>query len=229
MDSNHRVQYWENNIERWNSYYHLSHSEEELSGPRWFRFLYKIFLVPIEAWLMKKRFQKTIAYLDKFIDGKSTFVDLGCGAGLFSEYALPKAKKVIAVDFAKASVNLTKEGLTNSLVAPIAKYEVLLIDLRHDQPPVGDVALAMGLAPYIEDIEPFLQNVLSSTTTLCCNYVNPRNPFNILRRFFPVLNVRGYVFHDPGYIENIVSRLGFQILKRERFATGYIDIYVKSD
>jgi SAM-dependent methyltransferase len=219
-----RVQYWESNINKWNSYYEFSHSDEELNGPRYFRRFYRAYLVPIEAWLMKRRYKMTIDFIESNLVSGKSFNDLGCGAGMFTIAALKKGAHVNAIDFAETSLKTTREGAVRNGVNT-SKLKTLKLDLRVEAPPFADVTIAMGVAPYIEDVEEFLGRVLASTDVFCCNYVNQNQPLNWLRKVLPVLNVRKLYFHSPRRISLIVTSKGFNLISRIKLGTGFVDIY----
>jgi ubiquinone/menaquinone biosynthesis C-methylase UbiE len=219
-----RIQYWESNINKWNAYYEFSHSDEELNGPKVFRKFYRAYIVPVEAWLMKRRYKMTIDFIESNLEPGKSFNDLGCGAGMFTIAALEKGASVNAIDFAETSLKTTLETATRNGVST-RKLKTLKLDLRVDAPPFADVTIAMGVAPYIENVEEFLERVLSSTNVFCCNYVNQNQPVNWLRRVLPVLNVRKLNFHSPRKIAYVVSSKGFDLTSRVKLGTGFVDVY----
>jgi SAM-dependent methyltransferase len=219
-----RVQYWEANINKWNAYYEFSHSDEELNGPRPFRRFYRAYLVPVEAWLMKRRYKMTIDFIEANLSPGKSFNDLGCGAGMFTLAGLEKGAHVNAIDFADTSLKTTLETAARNGVSS-DNLKTLKLDLRVDSPPFADVTIAMGVAPYIEDVDDFLGRVLASTNVFCCNYVNQNLPLNWLRKIFPILNVRKLYFHSPRKITRIATSKGFDIVSRVKLGTGFVDVY----
>ena len=221
-----RKKYWEDNIEKWNGYYNFSHTKEEFEGSLIFRWVYRTFIGPVEALLMKRRYQITSNFLDANVHSKTSFNDLGCGGGVFSILALQKGAKVSAIDFTDAALNLTSEAV-NFYGGISSNLQLIKMDLRSDTPPFADVSIAMGVAPYMEDIESFLGRTLSSTNLMMCNFVSPDHMINRVRQKIPYLNVRRLVFHSPEMIETILQKNCFSLKSRIKLGTGFVDVYVR--
>lgn len=52
--------------------------------------------------------------IDKAVNEKTVFCDLGCGTGLFTVYAAHKAKKVYAVDYDESILEVARENIEKS-------------------------------------------------------------------------------------------------------------------
>lgn len=221
-----RMKYWEDNIDKWNMYYKYSHSKEEFQGSALFRIIYRHFIGPIEAFLMKKRYEITKQFIHSNLKPNETFNDLGCGAGMFTVLALQIGAKVNAVDFTKAALKLTREAVRFHALDE-SKVDTVNLDLRNDIPPRANVTIAMGLAPYISDIEHFLLRVFPKTDVLMFNYVSDTSLMNRFRMKFPTLNVRGLEFHNTETVDLVASRCGFTLLSRQKLGTGFVDTFVR--
>ena len=162
---------------------------------------------------MKRRFRLTNDFIDSYLLPECSFNDLGCGAGMFTIAALEKGSHVNAIDFAETSLNTTLEAATRNN-RNTKNLNIVKLDLRFETPPFANVTIAMGVAPYIEDVEDFLVRILSSTDVFCCNFIDQNHPLNWLRRMLPVLNVRKLYFHSPKEFSHIVFANGFSIISR---------------
>ena len=221
--------YWERNINNWSKLYlKISHGHEELECPHWLKTIYHSIITPIESYLMKKRYAKTLSFISTFVKKGDTVADLGCGTGIFVVELLNRGAKVLAIDYTEAALNLTKELVMNTCPDKQSFVTYLKLDLRNEQIPQCDAAFAMGVAPYIAEIEPFISNVMSGATILYLQLVDPRNIFNRLRDALPWLNVRKLNFHNKNNLNNYYSQKGLHLQKRENFATGYIDLISKA-
>jgi SAM-dependent methyltransferase len=215
--------YWETNIERWGEYYlEMSHGHETLEAPAWFAALYRASIGRLERKLMAERYARTMRFLDTYVKPGIVFNDLGCGTGIFTVQALRRGAVVNAIDFAEGSIRATRRNVEAH--APDARADFIVADVSRDPLPKSNVSLAMGLSPYVADLDKFLENVLQSTDLLCCLYVDPRHWSNRLRDLLPFLNVRRLQFHHPSDVDRNYSRHAWKLLGREKFATGYIDV-----
>jgi SAM-dependent methyltransferase len=215
--------YWETNIELWGDYYlEVSHGHEQLRAPAWVAALYRFSIGRVERRLMAERYARTIKFLNSHLTPGLILSDLGCGTGIFTVEALRRGAIVNAVDFAEAAINITRENVT--VHAPGGNVNYIVADVAKDPLPRSDVTLAMGLAPYIGDLDGFLNNVLTSTQLLCCLFVDPFRWPNRLRRAFPFLNLRKLQFHSRADVDRIYARHYWKLIERSDFATGYIDV-----
>lgn len=215
--------YWDTNIERWGDYYlEMSHGHEALEAPTWFAAIYRVSIGRLERKLMAERYARTVGFLDTYIKPGIVLNDLGCGTGIFTVHALKRGAIVNAIDFAEGSIKATRNNVEAHVAN--AKAAFIVADVANHNLPKSDVSLAMGLSPYIADLDSFLENVLQSTDLLCCLYVDPRRWSNRLRTALPFLNVRRLKFHHPSDVDRNYRRHRWNLLSREKFATGYIDV-----
>jgi SAM-dependent methyltransferase len=214
--------YWDQNIDKWGDLYlQMSHGHEQLDAPRWLARLYAATVGRLEARLMRERYAITMRFIEENVGPGSVFADIGCGTGIFTVAALRRGAKVQAIDFSESSLRVTKEN-----VARHASGEVsyLQIDPQAAPVPAADVALVMGVTPYVRDLAAFLGNVLPHTRRrLFCQYTDPRRVSNRVRRLIPALNVRNLIFHAPAEVDAIYAQLGWRMRERVPFATGFID------
>ncbi len=215
--------YWNKNIDHWSKLYlNISHGSESLDAPPWFSKVYQSTIGKIEARLMQKRYELTISFLDRFIKPGVVFSDIGCGTGIFCVEALRRGAVVQAIDISERALEVTQENV--KLHCPNGKISFHHLDLQKSPLPKTDVALAMGVTPYVEDISAFLKNILSSSDVLYCQYSDPNQIFNKLRTSLPSLNVRNLVFHSRQTVSEVYLRNFAAIRERQTFATGYIDL-----
>jgi SAM-dependent methyltransferase len=221
--------YWEANIEKWgNLYLDISHGHEEFKGPKALGFIYNRTLVPWEAHLMKTRYQQTMDFLKTSLHQEALLSDVGCGTGVFTVMALQAGARVNAIDFSSSALNATRALVEKTSPALASRVTYHHLDLRTDELPKSDVALMVGVLPYIADAEATMTRVLSSTQKILVQYVDRNSPSNLIRRALPILNVRSLNFHSREQIESLASRLGFRRTSCEKLGTGYMDQFVRS-
>lgn len=219
--------YWEANITKWSDLYlDISHGHEEIIGPTWVRSLYMKLIFPMESRLMKQRYLKTIEFINMYCTPQSMVLDIGCGTGLFTVELLNRGASVKAIDFSESALQATQENVVANAPLFKGKVEYFLADVSRKNIPKGDIALAMGVAPYIHEIDEFYRNILSSCQVFFCLLVDPSHWINRLRRMMPWLNVRKLQFHSKKRIDEIIRQHGWHLVTREQFATGYLDIIV---
>jgi predicted RNA methylase len=217
--------YWNQNIERWGDFYlDISHGHETLNAPPWLAAMYRATVGRLERRLMAERYARTVVFLDRFVRPGITLSDLGCGTGIFVVEALKRGAVVNAIDFAPTAITITRDNVQRYAPSGTVNYRVA--DVTRDSLPLSDLALAMGLAPYIADLQAFLDNVLPTTEMLLCLYVDPDRWSNRLRAWLPLLNVRRLQFHKRSAVDAIYHRHAWQLIERRNFATGYIDLVV---
>jgi 2-polyprenyl-3-methyl-5-hydroxy-6-metoxy-1,4-benzoquinol methylase len=220
-------EYWNQNINRWGELYlEISHSKEEFIAPTWLEFLYHKTITPIEAKLMTKRYNLTMKFIHDNINEKTVAVDLGCGTGIFTVEILKMGASVVAVDYAQASLALTKKLVEEIVPDAISRIKYLPADITYQSLPPSDVVLVMGVTPYVTNITSFLENILPNTKMLYCLFLDDKHWANRLRKYFPILNVRKLEFFDRNFIDEQYQKHQWKLISRNNFATGYIDLAV---
>ena len=218
-------EYWEKNIQKWSKLYlDISHADEKFGCPGFVERIYHALITPIERSLMKKRYHKTIAYFDAYVKPGTVVADLGCGSGIFTVELLRRGAEVRAVDFTQASLEMTRQLVASQCPELIDRVQYFQMDITQQMIPRCDAAFAMGVTPYVEDIETFYDNVLPQTQVFYCQMVDPTSPANLLRRALPMLNVRRLRFHHKRRLDAIYKKHRWTLKRREIFATGYIDL-----
>lgn len=221
--------YWEKNINNWSKLYlKISHGHEDLACHPWLKYIYHSTITPIESELMKKRYEKTIAFIEKHIQSGDLVADLGCGTGIFVIELLNRGAKVLAIDYTDAALTLTKNLVLEKCPTRQSSVTYLKLDLRKEKIPQCDAAFAMGVAPYISEIEPFVLNIMSGTNLLYLQLTDPSNIFNRIRTCIPALNVRNLKFHDKKTMDYIYIKNQYILIQRDNFATGYLDLIRKA-
>jgi len=221
-------EYWNQNIANWGKFYSdFSHSEESFDAPRVLGILYHLLITPIEAKLMKKRYQLTMNFIDNYVKEGMVVVDVGCGTGIFTIELLKRKAHVKAVDFAQSSLDLTKTLVEKIVPNYSENIEYLLIDVTKQQLPKSDLVIAMGVTPYIKNLEDFYSNILPTTTIFYCLNMNPKHWINVIRKIVPFLNIRKINWFEKTLVDDILKRYNWKLVSREKFATGYLDIAIK--
>lgn len=220
-------EYWENNIREWgNLYLQLSHHNEELKGPTFFRRIYQFFIIPYESKLMKIRYQKTIEFIEQNVKDGNVVSDIGCGTGIFTVQCLKKnAGLVNAIDISINSLKTTEENVNAHCFNKPIKVEYYQKDMQAViNMPKSDISIAVGVLPYIENLDIFFKNVLTETDQLFFQFSDLYHPANYLRKYLKFLNVRNLQFQTKHDCERICEKYGFRITRFERFATGYLGV-----
>ena len=227
-------EYWDQNIESWGKFYlNESHSGEVFNCPQWFSFVYNKTIVPIEAKLMEERYKLTLDFVDKYAKPGMTFADIGCGTGIFTIEMLKRGANVIAIDLSDSSLLATEININKRNQNFSGSIEYLKLDVAKEKIPKADVALAMGVTPYVKNIEKFYGNILPSVDLFCCLFLDPKHWANKVRKFLPLLNVRDMNCFEKVRISRLNEQYCFKQLERRNFGSGYIDyverVKTKSD
>jgi SAM-dependent methyltransferase len=215
--------YWNKNIDLWaDKYLEISHGNEAFDRPAWFSSLYNATIGRIERRLMKQRYALTVQFIQEHVKPGTRFSDLGCGTGIFVVEAAKRGAIVNAVDFSEASLRAARKMVEHH--AQDAPVTFIQADVQRDPLPDANVTLAMGVTPYLADIKGFLSNVLPKTEILCCQYTDPHAWASVVRRLFPILDVRSLQCYGKAGIDAQYRAHGASLLRRTAFASGYIDI-----
>lgn len=213
--------YWDENISRWGDLYlNISHGHEKLSGVPGITWLYNRFIVPYEAKLMKVRFQKTVEFIDRYVGEGKTLNDLGCGTGIFVVKALQCGASVNAIDLSGESLKITESNVKTKSPEGQDRVTYTQADAQTQSLPKSDACLCVGVLPYVTDVEAFLGNLLDATNVAFIQFTDKYNFSNRIRRLFPFLNVRNLQFQTLNQLETIASKIGFEVIHCEDFATG---------
>jgi SAM-dependent methyltransferase len=219
-------QYWDQNIEKWGELYlDISHGRETLVGPAWFCAAYNASIGRLERKLMADRYARTMAFIDTYISPETIFSDLGCGTGIFVVEALRRGAIVNAIDFSPSSLAITRQSVNR--YCPGARVNYQQLNVQTDELPASDVTLAMGLTPYLTDLDAFMDRALPSTKLWLCLFVDPEHWANRIRSAFPLLNVRNLQYYNRRDVDRLYAKYRWKLIKRESFATGYIDLASK--
>lgn len=219
-----RQEYWNQNIDKWaDLYLEISHSEEEILGGKITKLLYRRFIMPYESRLMKERFRLTMDFIDSHVSESTVVNDIGCGNGIFTVECLRRGASVNAIDFAKSSLLLTRDRVESLLPESVSRVMYFEIDASKDVLPNADISIAVGVTPYFDQIEKFLSNVLTTSSTCFVHYLDPFHWANVARSILPFLNVRQLNCFARKTIDANYLRYQWELSERRRFASGYID------
>lgn len=214
--------YWDKNIDKWGEkYLDISHGHETFDRPAWFTTLYNATAGRLERRLMKERYRLTIALLDRYLKPGMVFSDLGCGTGIFVVEAARRGAIVNAVDFSESSLAATRRNV--EMNAADANVTYTQADLQTDTLPQSDLSLAMGVTPYLTDINAFIENALPRTAILCVQYTDPSHWASRIRHAIPALDVRSLQCYDKDSVYQSYRKNSGILYDRKNFASGYID------
>jgi len=221
-DTDGYLKYWEANVEKWGNLYHsASHSGEKLQAPGWLSWLYLRTAGLCEAALMKRRYALTMDYISKLEPG-THLLDIGCGTGIFTVQALIRGCRVTAVDFAEAALAATRSAAERACPGAMGRLELFNLDVRKDAIPAADHVLLVGVLPYIDDPAFLLDQVARSARTALIQFNDAGHWANRTRTVISSLNVRRLEFHRLDSIAARLSRKGWVLTSKTRFATGYM-------
>jgi predicted TPR repeat methyltransferase len=201
--------YWKNNIIKYGEFY-KDNSKENVSS------MYKFFILPLEKIITNKRYEIVNSFLDNFQDRFETIIDLGCGTGIYLKKLKNITTKLIAVDFSESALEESKNNCKPHII------EYLLLDITNTKLPESDFILCIGVTPYIKDIDSFFNNTLPTTKRMYCFFSNKNNIFNMVRRIFPSLNIRGLNFYSKNEIKAYAKKYAFDILQIQNIGTGFL-------
>lgn len=220
--------YWEHNIDRWGEFYlEISHGHEQYDTAAWWGALYNATIAKLEARLMRERFELTLQFIREHVTPGSLFADIGCGTGIFVVEALKCGARVRAIDFSRRALEITQ--LNVKKYAPDGEVSYYQLDVQSDELPKSDVAIMIGVTPYLGNLEKSLENVLDLTDLLLSQFSQPTHWANRLRRALPILNVRRLIFHPSQEVDAAYARKHWKLLKRTKFATGFVDLSTSSN
>jgi len=215
--------YWDKNIDKWaDLYLQISHGHEELDAPGWLGKIYNATVAKHEAALMRERYAITLSFIDSHVKPGKVFADIGCGTGIFVVEALKRGAKALAIDFSDRSLEVTKENVAKN--APGSDVSFFQLDVENQPLPKSDLAIMVGVTPYLAGLDRFLGNVLASTDLALIQYTDPFHWANIIRTVLPFLNVRRLVFHSKAAVDASYQKRGWILVHRRKFATGFVDI-----
>lgn len=210
--------YWEKNIEGFAGFYDTK-SEENIIGNKGMTFLYKKILFPIEKRFMFKRHALVLSYIDKYVKKGMRVADIGCGSGIYTKKMIDKGAFVYAFDYAESAINLTKRNLLpNELKFALIEK----MDITSSNIPAVDLAISIGVLPYIEVLEKYLDNILPYTDRFIFNYLNCNNILNRIRKILKFLDVRKYSYHNYGEILREFGKQDYSIEEKTKLATGFL-------
>lgn len=228
--SNRAKEYWNKNIANWGRLYlEISHSGESFDTPKWLEYLYHRVITPIEAKLMTRRFQLTMNFIEQYVVEGMVAVDVGCGTGIFTVEMLKRGASVKAVDYAQSALHLTKSLVEDVIPEHADKAEYLLMDVSQQRLPESDLVMAMGVTPYLDNLSDFYENILPTTKIFYCLILDPNHWANIMRRHLSILNVRRMNCFERCLVDSLLTKYHWELVSRQTFASGYIDIAVKSE
>jgi SAM-dependent methyltransferase len=175
---------------------------------------------------MAKRYALTMKFIDQYVRAGVVVADIGCGTGIFTVEMLRRGAQVRAIDISESALSLTR-SMVQSLVPEHARnVEFFQLDASRQGLPNSDVALAMGITPYMENLEPFYDNILPNTKVFYCLVLDPRHWANVVRTLLPVLNVRSIRCFERRTVSALLAKHNWKLIERRGFASGYLDLAI---
>lgn len=223
-------EYWDKNISSWGEFYlEISHGDENYEAPNWLQKIYKLTIAKLEKRLMDRRFHLTINFIKLYVKPGSSFLDLGCGTGIFTFQALTLGATVTAVDFSKNALRNSHELCSKHFDEATLKQKLHLKNADVSVASFGthDTCLVMGVIHYIEDLTNLFELTLQNQKTIMFSYSDKENIFNRIRRIVPILNVRKLQFHSNTYIDKLLTKSNFRTLEKVKLGTGYLVVAQK--
>ena len=96
-------------------------------------------------------------------------------------------------------------------------------DITLEAIPEVDIAVSIGVLPYISDYKKYLENILPHTNLVLFNFLDSKNFINRLRKnLLTFLDVRKYSYHSLNEISNELTKHNFQLIMVTKLATGFI-------
>jgi len=218
-DKNFNKDYWEKNIEGFSGFYDKQ-SEENIPAPAGVSFFYKKVIFPMEKKYMYQRHAAVSDYIENNVKENMKTADIGCGSGVYVKKMIQKKAGVFALDYAESAVELTRRNLTPE---ELANCKLGLLDISKEHIPDVDLAISIGVLPYIEDLKTYLNNILPHTKYVLFNYLDKNHPLNALRRsIIKFLDVRKYSYHETKSVMEELVNHNFELIKKTPLATGFI-------
>ncbi len=222
-------QYWNRNIDEWGKFYlGISHSGEELTGPKWFAQAYKASVGRHEAQLMKERYRYTLEFIQRRVSPGMRVVDVGCGTGIFALAMLRQGAEVVAVDYAPRALDLTRQLVKDQSPDLLPNLRLIQADVAKDPIPECDAFLAVGLTPYLVSIDSFFAHVVSRSGGGFVSLLDASHWANRLRQTLPLLNVRRLNFPKREVVDDGWKEYGFHVVWERRLGTGFLQEVVRS-
>ena len=211
-------QYWEENIEGFSGLYNTI-SEENIHRVSWFTWLYKKTMFPIEKKYMMIRHKTVSDYIDKNAKPGMKVADIGCGSGVYTKIMLSKGTFVYGLDYTQRAVSLTEKNIKSE---NSENYEIRVFDITKSKIPEVDIAISIGVLPYINNLDTYLDNVLPYTGSFLLNFLDLNHPLNRINKLIPFFDVRNYNYHKLRDIKKGIAGHGFSIVRQTKLATGFI-------
>ena len=212
-------EYWEKNIEGFSGFYDTK-SEEKIIGNPVFTWLYKKILFPIEKNYMYERHMLVSQFVEKYVKEGKTAADVGCGSGVYVlKMVQNNAGMVYALDYAKSAIELTRKNLKD---IDSKKVEFEVFDITKQPIPEVDVAISIGVLPYIDHVDSYLENILPYSNNVFFNFLDADNIINMIRKSLGFLDVRKYSYHNMNEINEALDRHNFILVNKIKLATGWM-------
>lgn len=213
-----RKEYWQENISGFSGFYDKQ-SEENIRGFLPFTFLYKHTVFHLEKKYMKQRFDMVMNFIQSNVQGSKRVADIGCGSGIYTKAMVNQGAHVYAIDFTQQALDLTRHALS---VKECLQVEFICADIHEQSIPSVDVAIAIGVLPYIDNLDKFFDHILPQTHHVLMNFLNADDVLNQIRARLKWLDVRGYSYQRIDDIKQKLAQRGFDIVRILPLATGYM-------
>ena len=224
-------EYWRENVRRWAELYEPASPDghlENLHGGAVLRLFYDRLITPVERRLLHERFRLCVAFIERYVSAGQLVNDVGCGTGTLTTELLARGARVVAIDFVEEALSATRKRVETLRPDDAAKVEYLLMDVRERAVPPAEVGLAIGVAPYVADLDTFFEHVVAECETSYCHFLDAHHWANRLRSVVPMLNVRDLLYTTTGAVEARYRTHGLALVERDRLGTGFLDVVKRS-
>jgi len=219
--------YWRENLERWAGLYDAGAADghlENLRGHKAVAAVYRHTVIRLERRLLRDRLELCRSFIRRYVSPGQLTSDIGCGTGILTTALLARGARVVAVDFLEMALAATRERVTSTLPQDAHRVTYMLLDVRTAPAPAVDVSIAMGLAPYVADVDIFFRNVVLPATTSYCHFIDSEHWANRIRRLLPFLNVRSLNYTTTYEADRRYRANGLTLLERDRLGSGFLDV-----
>ena len=223
--------YWRENLKRWAGLYDVEsadgHLENLRAGPL-LASMYRYAITPIERRLLRTRLELCQSFVRRYVSAGQVVNDVGCGTGVLTTELLAQGAQVVAIDFLDEALAATRARVAALRPQDTERVTYICLDVRTASTPEADIAIAIGLAPYVQDLDAFFRNVVKSAHMSYCHFIDGEHWANRVRRLMPALNVRDLNYTTPSAIEALYRKNERTLLERDRLGSGFLDFTQRS-
>lgn len=165
--------------------------------------------------------------LDRYVPGRFSAYDIGCGSGIFSFYLADKGLRVHGFDAARGMIELCLRSISEYTDSHIAFSQLLASPETLSGLDEVDLIVCSSVLEYVGDLEGMLRSMaglLSHTGVIIASIPNCRSVNRKLGLLsFRLTGMPGYYTYvrqmmTIGELRRVASRVGLKILEHSYFA-----------